>query len=63
MLEGETPKSWVRNKMCLIPKSEDEWTECSNMRPITMNEFSDKVFGGIVKEKLWKYLCDNRLVS
>jgi len=32
------------------------------MRPITINEFSYKVFGGVVKDKLWEYMCDNGLV-
>jgi len=62
VVRGNIPSSWRRNKVCMVQKVEGVEVDRRDFRPITITEVSYKIFGGIMKKRLWEFLEMNGLL-
>ena len=59
---GNIPESWRRSKVCMIKKVEGWEVGVKDFRPITITKSSYKLFGAIMKNRLWEHLEKNGLI-
>lgn len=60
VMEGKIPKSWEESAVKLIPKTENVKVDVKDMRPVVITEISYKIMGGILKDKLYQFVIENK---
>jgi len=60
ILTGTVPEHWKRSKTVLIPKKNKP--NCAELRPISLNSISYKLFMSIMKEKIFDHMKENKCI-
>jgi len=60
--DGKTPASWRQSKVFLIQKGRENLTSLQNFRPIAISSISYKLFGGLIRNKLFEFCMKNKLL-
>ena len=63
VVKGKVPSSWKRNKVVMVKKVDAWEVGVKDFRPITITEVSYKLFGSVMKCRLWEHLERNKLVK
>ena len=60
LVSGNVPEHWKISKTVLIPKKAKP--TCTQLRPISLNNISYKIFMSLVKEKIFQHMRDQRCI-